>query len=516
MRLDDLIAHHARYRPDKAAAIHGDEVWTYGELGAAVSRCANLLAQADVRIGDRVAILTENTPWFLVVLFATARVGGIFTPLNYRLSTGELKEILADAEPAVLIGQAKYLEMLLAPDQAAPAFRCYALQPCALAPLLADALAEASDAPVNVTVTGDHPVMLQYTSGTTGKSKGVISRHSAWIQSCAIQAPLKRMDENSVFLGILPLCYTGGLKASLETIFPGATLIVCDRFEADAALDAIETYGATNAYVVPTMFYAILDAQVARPRDLSTLRWVNSGGAPLAEHRLRQAMTLFDCHLTQGYGMTEMAGGSVCFAGPKDHIDNGVISPKLTSVGRPLIDCDVKLVDEDGAEVPVGVPGEVLVRSDRVMLGYWRGVEESPVDGEGYLHTGDVARADEDGYLFIVDRKKDMIISGGLNIYSKEVEDVLNGHAAVQEAYVVGVPDERWGESVHAFVVLRPGQSTSFTVLEQWCRAELGGYKCPRSISFVARDELPINWGGKVQKRTLRERYLNDLKPEVA
>lgn len=514
MRLDDCIAHHARYRPDKPAAIHGDEVWTYGALGARVDRCANLLIDAGVKVGDRVAILTENTPWFLVVLFAAARVGGIFTPLNYRLSTAELKEIVADADPAVLIGQAKYFDALR--GDGALDRRCFALQPCDAAPLLADALASAGEAPVKVEVTGDHAAMLQYTSGTTGKSKGVLSKHSAWIQSCAIQAPLKRMTEDSVFLGILPLCYTGGLKASLETMFPGGTLIVCDRFDADAALDAVERYGATNAYVVPTMFYAILDAQTARPRDLSTLRWVNSGGAPLSERRLRQAMELFDCHLTQGYGMTEMAGGSVCFAGPKDHIDNGVISPKLTSVGRPLIDCDVKLVDDDGAEVPVGEPGEVLVRSDRVMLGYWRGIEESPVDAEGYLHTGDIARADEDGYLFIVDRKKDMIISGGLNIYSKEVEDVLNRHTAVQEAYVVGVPDERWGESVHAFVVLRPGQSASFTALEQWCRAELGGYKCPRGISFVARDDLPINWGGKVQKRTLRERYLNDLKPEVA
>jgi acyl-CoA synthetase (AMP-forming)/AMP-acid ligase II len=343
----------------------------------------------------------------------------------------------------------------------------------------------------------------------------VLSKHSAWIQSCAIQAPLKRMTEDSVFLGVLPLCYTGGLKASLEVMFPGASLIIRDRFEADAALDAVATFGVTNTYVVPTMFYSLLDAQVARPRDLSTLRWVNCGGAPLSERRLRQAMELFDCHLTQGYGMTEMAGGSVCFAGPQDHIANGIVSPKLTSVGRPLIDCDVKLVGEDGATVPLGEPGEVLVRSDRVMLGYWREAEPSPVDADGYLHTGDIAREDEDGYLFIVDRKKDMIISGGLNIYSKEVEEVLIRHVAVQEAYVVGIPDERWGEAVHAFIVTRPGLSATPEELEQWCRGELGGYKCPRSFAFLDKTDLPINWGGKVQKRSLREAFLRDLTPAI-
>ena len=179
--------------------------------------------------------------------------------------------------------------------------------------------------------------------------------------------------------------------------------------------------------------------------------------------------------------------------------------------GRPLIDCHVKLVDEDGLPVRAGEPGEVLVRSDRVMLGYWRGSEPSPVDEDGFLHTGDIAREDEDGYLFIVDRKKDMIISGGLNIYSKEVEDVMIRHAAVQEAYVVGLPDERWGESVHAFVVLRQGGSTTAEELEQWCRSELSGYKCPRSFAFVDKSDLPINWGGKVQKRSLREAQLLTL-----
>lgn len=511
MLLDECIVHHTRYRRNKTALVHGDDRWTFGALGDAVSRCANLLAGFGIRRGDRVAILTENSPWFMVALFATARVGAIFTPLNYRLSGPELVEIVRDCEPGLVIGQPAHLDRLLAAEGAAPLYRVVGLQSSAHAPALSGLLAEANQDPMTMPVSPDDPVMLQYTSGTTGRSKGVLSKHSAWMQSCAIQSPLKSLGPDSVFLGVLPMCYTGGLKASLEVMFPGATMIVQDRFDAEVALDAIEAHGVTNTYVVPTIFYALLDAQSARPRDLATLRWVNCGGAPLSERRLHQAVELFDCHLTQGYGMTEMAGGSISFAGPKDHIADGVISPKLKSVGRPLIDCHVKLVDEDGLPVRAGEPGEVLVRSDRVMLGYWRGSEPSPVDEDGFLHTGDIAREDEDGYLFIVDRKKDMIISGGLNIYSKEVEDVMIRHAAVQEAYVVGLPDERWGESVHAFVVLRQGGSTTAEELEQWCRSELSGYKCPRSFAFVDKSDLPINWGGKVQKRSLREAQLLTL-----
>jgi len=259
------------------------------------------------------------------------------------------------------------------------------------------------------------------------------------------------------------------------------------------------------------MFYSLLDAQAERPRNVSSLRAVNCGGAPLIEERLHQASKLLDCFLTQGYGMTELAGGSVTFAGPKDAIYEGKISPKLGSVGQPLIDCKVKLVDEDGNVFPTDAPGEVLVKTDRALIGYWgKPASETPIDEDGYYHTGDIAKFDEDGYLYIVDRKKDMIISGGLNVYSKEVEVALNSHADVQESYVVGLPDEKWGERIHAFIVLNPGIAEDASKLEQWCREQLGSYKCPRSFAFVTRESLPINWGGKVLKRTLREQYLKE------
>ncbi len=517
MLLDDCITHHARYLRSHTALIWSEGSWTYAELGEMVDRCANVLVESGVRQGDRVAVLSENSPWFLVALFATARIGAIFVPLNYRLSTKELLDNIDDAGICVVFGQDTFLAPLL---QAVPAhlgFKAIALQPSPHAPNLPERLATASAAPCAISVNGEDPVLLQYTSGTTGKPKGVLSKHSAWGQSCAIQAPLKHMTAASRFLAILPMCYTGGLKASLEILFAGGTLVIRSRFDAEEVLDQVEEHRITNLYVVPTMLYGLLDAQAAKPRDLSSLRYVNCGGAPLVEARVHQAAEMFKCFLTQGYGMTEIAGGSVSFAGPDDAIRDGVISPKLASVGQPLIDCRVKLVDANGNEVPTGSPGEVLVKTERSLVGYWKQPASArPIDADGYYQTGDIGQFDEDGYLYIVDRKKDMIISGGLNIYSKEVEESLNGHETVEEAYVIGLPDATWGERVHAFIVLKPGEPQDAKALELWCREHLGTYKCPRSFAFVSRASLPVNWSGKVQKRTLRETYLKTVNGDVA
>jgi len=452
-----------------------------------------------------------------VVLFATASIGGILVKLNYRLSGPELIDNIADSAVSTLFVQSSYLPRMLEATSKPLPCKLVSLQPSDDAPDLAQLLEGQPASPVEAEVSGDDPVLMQFTSGTTGEPKGVLSKQSAWVQSCMIQAPLKMMTADSVYLGLLPMCYTGGFKAAMEILFGGGTHVICERFDAEDVLDMIERYGVTNAFLVPTMFYSLLDAQAERPRNVSSLRAVNCGGAPLSEERLRQASKLLDCFLTQGYGMTELAGGSITFAGPKDAIYEGKISPKLGSVGQPLIDCKVKLVDEDGNVVPTGTPGEVLVKTDRTLIGYWgKPASETPIDEDGYYHTGDIAQFDEDGYLYIVDRKKDMIISGGLNVYSKEVEVALNSHEDVQESYVVGLPDEKWGERVHAFVVLQLGIAGDVSKLEQWCRQQLGTYKCPRSFAFVTKESLPISWSGKVQKRTLREHYLAETEEKAS
>ncbi|MBX3509889.1 MAG: AMP-binding protein [Hyphomonadaceae bacterium] len=513
MLIDDALSHHERYRGGKPAMLMGDQVWTYAQLGEMRRRLAGVLLAAGVRPGDRVALLSENTPWFLGALFATVRIGAIFVPLNYRLSGEELSDIVRDASVKVLIAQGRHLKRMQAPRDCT----VIALDDVAGVPHIDALLAKATDRPPEVLVSGGDAAMLQYTSGTTAESKGVVSIQSAWVQSCLLQPPLKRFTESTVFLGILPMCYTGGTKSALEVIFAGATIVIVQRFDEEEALDSVERYGVTNAFVVPTMLYRLLDAQAAKPRKLSTLKYINSGGAPLNEARLRQTVALLGCEFTQSYGMTEIAGGSITFAGPEDHFVNGEVSPKLRSVGRPFIDCQIKLVDDDGVEIAQGEPGEVWVKTARALKGYWgKPSSETPISADGYYQTGDIARADEDGYLYIVDRKKDMIISGGLNIYSKEVEAAIERHEAVDAAYVVGAPDPEWGESVLAFVVLHAGKSTTATEIQDWCAAKVGRYKRPRTVVFLTKADIPINWGGKVVKRTLRDNYLEKLRASGA
>ena len=517
MLIDDALTHHERNQPSRPAMFVGDDVWTYGKLGEMRRRCASLLLALGVKPGDRVALLSENTPWFLVALFASVRIGAIFVPLNYRLSGEELADVLSKAGVKVLFAQPSQLERVLAYPAAIAGCSIITLGAYSGFPNIDDLIGEASDRPPVVAVGRDDPAMLQYTSGTTGDSKGVISIQSAWVQSCLIQPPLKRFTEKTVFLGILPMCYTGGTKAALEIIFAGAAIVIVQRFDEEAALAAVQRYNVTNAFVVPTMLYRLMDAQADSPHNLSSLKFINSGGAPLNEDRLRQLVEVLGCEFTQSYGMTEIAGGSVTFAGPEDHFLRGDVSPKLKSVGRPLIDCDIKLIDDEGQEVARGEPGEVLVKTRRVLVGYW-GLppEATPVDQDGYYRTGDVARYDEDGYLFIVDRKKDMIISGGLNIYSKEVEVAIERHEAVDAAYVVGAPDPQWGESVLAFVVPHQGRNLTEAEVQDWCAEKLGRYKRPRKVVFLTKADIPLNWGGKVLKRTLRDNYLQGLQASAA
>jgi len=501
MQLDDCIRHHARHRGQHIALIHGDRALSYSEFDARVSRCANAMLGFGLKRGDCVALLTANDIAFAEILFASARIGALLIPLNYRLNPAELADILSDASACCLFAQDRYLDPLLAHDAAVAG-------DTRLIRLGADyerLLAQAPDTAPHIERGPDDPVLVQYTSGTTGKPKGVVSSHRAWVQVSLIEPPLKGIGPDSVFLGVLPMCHTGGAKWVVEVLFAGATLVILDQFSPQGCIDAIERHGVTNVTWVPTMLYQVLDSPAIEGRDLSSLRYVNYGAAPILEARLAEAIERFGCRFTQGYGMTEVAGGSITFAAPSDHVENGAISPRLRSAGRPLIDCELKVVGEDGRTLAAGEVGEIAVRSERTLVGYWRQPASAlPVDEHGYFHTGDLGRIDEDGYVYVVDRAKDMIISGGLNIYSKEVEDALLLHPAVAEAYVVGVPDPQWGESVKAVVVRAPGGALDADQAAAWCRDRLASYKKPRFVEFADSAELPRTSLGKVVKKNLR------------
>lgn len=503
MLLDDGLAHHARLRPGAPALIYRDLITTYEQLEDRVNRCANALLGLGVSKGARVAVLTENHPVFAELLAACARIGAVLMPINYRLSMGEIAGLIAAAEPRCLFAQERYLDALLQHDRRLVPEGCrFALDTAAYEDLLN---AAGTMRPSVARSDRDH-VLLQYTSGTTGEPKGILSTHAGWVRASLIEPPLKGIREDSVFLNVMPMCHTGGAKWVVEVMFAGGAMVVGENAHVDAMIDQIERLHVTNTSIVPTTLYHLLDAPERRKRDLSSLRYINYGGAPMSEQRLAQALTELGCRFTQGYGMTEIAGGSITYAGPNDHWSNAAASPKLRSTGRPLVDCELKLVDENGAAVGRNEVGEITVRTDRAFTGYFGvNAHAPPFDAEGFFRTGDIGRQDEEGYLFVVDRAKDMIVSGGLNIYSKEVEDVLLAHPAVSEAYVVGAPDEEWGESVKAVIVMRPGANMNAADAVQWCRENLASYKKPRIVEFTQSADLPRTSLGKVMKRDLRD-----------
>ena len=505
MLLDDGLAHSARTRPGAPALIYRGTVTSYGALELRVNRCANALIGLGVGRADRVAVLTENHPAFSELLAACARIGAVLAPLNYRLSMREIGVILAAADPKCVFVQNAYLAPLLDHDGTLAA-RTIALEPGAGARADYETLlANAADTHPNAPRSPQDHVLLQYTSGTTGAPKGILSTHAGWVQASLIEPPLKGIDERSVFLNVMPMCHTGGAKWVVETMFAGAAMVVGENADIDEMINTIEQLGVTNTSIVPTTLYHLLDAPERKRRDLTSLRYINYGGAPMSEQRLGQALEELGCHFTQGYGMTELAGGSITYAGPADHWRDGTVSPKLRSSGRPLVDCEVKLLGEDGRPVAIGDAGEIAVKTDRAFTGYFGAdAPDPPFDTEGFFHTGDLGRLDEDGYLYVVDRAKDMIVSGGLNIYSKEVEDVLLTHPAISEAYVVGAPDDEWGETVKAVLVLRPEASLSANAAIEWCRTHLASYKKPRIVEFWSSQALPRTSLGKVVKRDLR------------
>lgn len=508
MLLDDGLAHHARIRPNAPALIFRNVATSYAALERRVNRCANALMGLGVAKGDRVAVLTENHPAFAELLGACARIGAVLAPLNFRLSMRELRAIIAAAEPRALFVQNRYFAPLMDQDQGVvPQTHIFTLEPeSASVRDYESLLAQARETKPHVARTPRDHVLLQYTSGTTGEPKGILSTHAGWVQASLIEPPLKGIDTEAVFLNVMPMCHTGGAKWVVEVMFAGGAMAVGENANVDEMIDQIERLRVTNTSIVPTTLYHLLDAPERKRRDISSLRYINYGGAPMSEQRLGQALDELGCNFTQGYGMTELAGGSITYAGPRDHWVNGAVSPKLRSSGRPLVDCEVRLLGEDGAPVARGEVGEIAVRTDRAFTGYFgANAPPKPFDSDGFFHTGDIGRQDEDGYLYVVDRAKDMIVSGGLNIYSKEVEDVLLAHPAVSEAYVVGAPDEEWGESVKAVIVMRPDAAMNADDAIQWCREHLASYKKPRIVEFTQSAALPRTSLGKVVKRDLRD-----------
>jgi long-chain acyl-CoA synthetase len=486
--------------PAKMALTHlgarGTRTHRFDELLPAVARQAAALAAQGVRAGDRVALLAANDDRLIQALFACWWLGAVACPLNVRGSTPELGHALADSEPVLLLTDETLAERLPAIAPPCIGLDAFAAQAAVLAPL------------PDTRTGGDALAAILYTGGTTGRSKGVMLTHANfWTASITRAAELPNPPE-SVSLLVAPLFHVAGLGRLVGQTTAGGACVTMAQFRPDAVLLALEQLGIGDIIVVPTMLQSLLDDPGFRAERVQTLRRIAFGAAPMPPDLLDRALAAWpDAEFFQAYGLTETAG-AVCINMPENHRSPAARAEgRLNAVGRAGLGAEILIADAKGRELPRGEVGEVLCRGPMVTAGYWRNPEATAAafNREGWFRTGDAGRMQPDGTLAIVDRLKDMIISGGENIYCAEVESALRAHAAVAQAAVVGLPDARWGEAVHAFVVLRDprNQEVSEDLLRAWCREQLAGYKCPRGIRFVT--ELPLSAAGKVLKNRLRE-----------
>lgn len=486
---------------EKLAIKDENKSLSYNALNARANALAAALQEAGVGHGDRVALLMPNNVEMIEVLFATARIGAIYVPLNWRLGEDELAFILSDCSPKVLFYEGKWRDRAATLNQRTElsmtlieATRDDAALPEGVHGF--EALLEAKKgAEVDIVGGGDDDAMIIYTSGTTGLPKGVQLTHSNVFWQ-GINGWALGTSPDEVVLALLPLFHVGGLNGSVTPILHvGGTVLLQQKFSPGVVLKTIEEDNVTGVLGVPTIYRMLADHEDFEKADLSRCKVLLSGGAPLPESliHLYQARGL---EFRQGYGLTEACPG-VTGMGP------GECARKVGSAGRPILYTDVRVVDASNNPVPVGESGEVVVRGPNVMKGYWKRPEETAKTiVDGWLHTGDVGKFDEDGFLYIVDRKKDMIISGGENIYPAEIEKLLAGHEQVQMATVVARPDDKWGEIPVAVVVARDSSLTGDD-LKAYLKERLAKYKQPREYHFV--ESLPLNASGKVIKADVRK-----------
>jgi len=504
--LRDMIDGVAQRYPGKTAFIFEGQSYTFEQVKQRVNSLANALTTLGIRKGDRVGILANNCPQYFEV-FGLAKAGMVCVPLNYRSVARELAYLIENSGITALILESEFASLVDSVRHELEAVRSLICLDAEVEGMLnyEELIDRFPAGEPGDRVEADDPCALFYTSGTTGRPKGAIHTHRSLMAESRV--PYRHISASDVVLCVMPFFHVGGSAAHLIPAFAaGATLVIHKRFDEDQVLETIHREGVTYVFLVPTMIMRLLEHPRLVDYDLSSLHGVGYTGAPMPVEALREGIALLGQVFFQELGQTETL--NMTMLKREEHTLEG--SPaqlrRLESVGRPLKEGELRIVDEEGRDVPVGEAGEIAARSERTMVGYWRMPEETAYTlRDGWLHTGDVGRMDEDGYVYLVDRKKDMIISGGENIYSREVEDVLHTHPAVADAAVVGVPDEKWGESVKAVVVLKEGASTTEQEIVDFCKANLASYKKPRSVEFW--DDLPKTASGKTKKAEIREPY---------
>jgi acyl-CoA synthetase (AMP-forming)/AMP-acid ligase II len=504
MLLGDVPVIAARKFRDQPAIVFDGGTTTFRQLDDRVRRLANGLG-AVAGVGDRVGILMENRPAFVEAYYGVPTAGMVLTFLNYRLNPKELAHIMRDSGATVLMTEPKYLPAVAAIRDSLPDLKLVVCDGDGGDVSYEELLAGASTSTPTAEVSADDVAWLIYTSGTTGQPKGAMLSHRNLLTSLASWLIESSSGPGDAYLMPFPLCHVAGYGVPGYCL-RGATLVLRAAYEPGDFMASVDRHRVTGAPLAPTMLNMLLQHPDVDTYDLSSLQTIAYGGSGMPVEVLRAALGRFpDAEFVQGFGMTELAG-NVLFLYPATHVRALQGAPQLlAAAGRPMPLVDLRLVDDDMNDVETGLVGEIVVRGDQVMKGYWNNpaATEEAFAG-GWFHTGDLGRMDAEGYVYIVDRKKDMIVTGGENVYSRQVEDVLYRHPAVAEAAVIGLPDVHWGETVCAVIVARPGQTVTPEEITAFCKEELAGYKKPRRVEIV--DELPKNASGKVLKRQLRDR----------
>ena len=495
--------------PNGLATVCGQRRRTWGELGERVARLAGGLRARGVADGDRVAVLSLNSDRYLELYLAVAWAGAVIVPLNIRWSAPENEDALRDCRAGILFIDKAFapiggqlakaisgLKLIFADDGEPPSgIESY------------EALVNASEPAADAMRAGEDLAGIFYTGGTTGRSKGVMLSHRNLMANALNALGEGLFQASAVYLHAAPMFHLANGAAMYSLLLSGGSNVVIPAFAPEAVMAAIQSERVTDVLLVPTMIQMLVDHPSVASCDLSSLKNITYGASPISEALLdRATRALPHARFTQAYGMTELSPIATVLHW-KEHIGDGRAKGRHRGAGRAALGCEVRIVDEQDRPVPFGTVGEIVVRGDIVMMGYWERPEETARGViDGWMHTGDGGYMDQDGFIYIVDRVKDMIISGGENVYSVEVENALAQHSAVAQCAVIGIPSDQWGEQVHAVVVKRSGAQVSPSELIEFTRTLIAGYKCPRSVE-VSEGPLPLSGAGKVLKRELRKPF---------
>lgn len=513
IHLAQFLERAARHAPTGAAIRFETRQSTWSSLNRASQQLAGGLRDLGVARGDRVAILALNSDRYVEVEFGCWRLAAIVVPLNTRWSVAEINYALKDSTPKVLVVDDAFVPMLdaLGLDGTSTRVVFIGEGPPPPGAMSCEALRGRGAAVADLGGGGDDVAGIFYTGGTTGHPKGVMLAHTSLVATLlAARASGDAAADRRPLLCVLPMFHLAGAQLAIAAAIATVPLVMQKGFDPAAILECIQRDRIDTLSLVPAMWRMLLSHPNAASTDFSSLRRAAYGASPMPAGILRQCLSqLPGAEFSQGYGQTETAG--ICtLLGPEDHDPDGPHAHRLRSAGKPILFCELKIIDEDGRDVAPGTVGEIAIRGSGNMLGYWNRPEETAKTlRNGWIHTGDAGHVDSDGYVYIVDRTKDMIISGGENVYSAETESALSLHPDVAECAVIGVPDDKWGERVHAIVRLKPGAPENADALIQFCKTRIAGYKCPSTVTFRT-DPLPLSAAGKVLKRDLRAPYWKD------